>query len=169
MALCEEGYLCDVCGAEVESIEDSDLYLRYVLGEVAPETLHSQRERHLRCNPTLAQFIVADGFEPVPVEGYFDKRQLDPDFVVTEEARITRGYLRLLEIPTARSDDPGNTRCPRFRLAGLARPQTLPIPLPRSIPPPPARSLRRWEISVRPRCFDMDTIEKLFAVSAGSA
>ena len=100
MALCEEGYLCDVCGAEVESIEHSDLYLRYILGEVAPESLHSQRERHLACNPTLAQFIVADGFEPVQVAGYFDKRQLDPDFVVTEEARVTRGYLRLLEIPT---------------------------------------------------------------------
>ena len=100
MALCEEGYLCDVCGQEVETIGDSDLYLRYVLGEIDPETLHSSRERHLRCNPTLAQFIVADGFEPVPVEGYFDKRQLDPEFVAAETTRVTRGYLRLLEIPT---------------------------------------------------------------------
>lgn len=100
MALCEQGYLCDVCGKEVESIDDSDLYLRYILGEIDPETLHSSRERHLRCNPTLAQFIVAAGFEPVLIEGYFDKRQLDPEFVATEEARVTRGYLRLLEIPT---------------------------------------------------------------------
>ncbi len=100
MALCEQGYLCDVCGNEVETIEDSDLYLRYILGEIDPETLHSSRERHLRCNPTLAQFIVADGFEPIGVEGYFDKRQLDPEFVAAEEARVTRGYLRLIEIPS---------------------------------------------------------------------
>ena len=100
MALCDQGYLCEVCGAEVESIDDSDLYLRYVLGEVLPETLHSSRERHLRCNPTLTQFIVNDGFEPVGVDGFFDKRQLDPAFVATEETRVTRGYLRLLEIPT---------------------------------------------------------------------
>ncbi len=65
--------------AEVETIDDSDLYLRYVIGEIDPETLHSSQERHLRCNPTLAQFIVADGFEPVVVEGYFGKAQLDPD------------------------------------------------------------------------------------------
>ena len=40
MALCEQGYLCEVCGEEVETIDESDLYLRYVLGEVDPETLH---------------------------------------------------------------------------------------------------------------------------------
>ena len=32
MAKCEEGYLCDVCGGDVEAITDSDLYLRYVVG-----------------------------------------------------------------------------------------------------------------------------------------
>ena len=100
MALCDQGYLCEVCGEDVESIDDSDLYLRYVLGEILPETLHASRERHLRCNPTLTQFIVANDFEPVWVDGFFDKRQLDPEFVITEEARVTRGYLRLLEIPT---------------------------------------------------------------------
>ena len=98
MALCEQGYLCDVCGLDVETIEESDLYLRYVLGEVDPETLHVSRERHLRCNPTLAQFIVAEGFEPVEVEGYFSKAGLDPEFVASEEARITRGYLRLKDL-----------------------------------------------------------------------
>ena len=51
MARCEQGYLCDVCGAEVAEITESDLYLRYVLGEVAPEKLHLSRERHIRCNP----------------------------------------------------------------------------------------------------------------------
>jgi len=100
MSLCEQGYLCDVCGLEVETIDESDLYLRYVLGEVDPETLHVSRERHLRCNPTLAQFIVADDFEPVAVEGYFSKSGLDPAFVDSEEARVTRGYLRLKELPT---------------------------------------------------------------------
>jgi hypothetical protein len=98
MAVCEQGYLCEVCGEDVEDLRVSDLYLRYVLGEVDPETLHTRPERHLRCNPTLAQFIVAEGFEPVVVEGPFAKAALDPDFVRTEEARVTRGYLRLLEI-----------------------------------------------------------------------
>jgi hypothetical protein len=100
MAVCEQGYLCEVCGREVEEIGESDLYLRYVLGEVDPETLHIQRERHLVCNPTLAQFIVADDFAPVEVAGYFDKRQLDPEFVAAEEARVTRGYLRLRALPS---------------------------------------------------------------------
>ena len=99
MALCEQGYLCEVCGEEVETIDESDLYLRFVLGEVDPETLHVSRERHIRCNPTLAQFIVAEGFEPVVATGFFAKSALDPEFVAEEEARITEGYLRLLELP----------------------------------------------------------------------
>jgi hypothetical protein len=99
MALCEQGYLCDVCGLEVELIDDSDLYLRYVLGEVDPELLHVTRERHIRCNPTLAQFIVTEGFELVVIEGFFAKANLDPEFVAEEEARVTRGYQRLLALP----------------------------------------------------------------------
>ncbi|HWE35389.1 MAG TPA: hypothetical protein VG406_02370 [Isosphaeraceae bacterium] len=97
MARCEQGYLCEACGGDVEGVADSDLYLRYVLGEVDPETLHNAPERHIRCNPTLAQFIVAEGFEPVTAEGPFDKRELDPEFVAAEEARVTRAYLRLIE------------------------------------------------------------------------
>jgi len=96
---CEQGYLCEVCGLEVEDVTGSDLYLRYVLGEVDPETLHVQPERHLTCNPTVAQFIKAEGFPPVAVAGPFDKAGLDPGFVAEEEARVTRGYLRLLELP----------------------------------------------------------------------
>src|SRR5512147_349792 len=99
MARCEEGYLCEVCGGDVEDITQSDLYLRYVLGEVDPETLHVSPERHIRCNPTLAQFIVVEGFEPVAVEGLFGKAELDPEFVAVEEARVSRGYRRLLELP----------------------------------------------------------------------
>lgn len=98
MARCEQGYLCDVCGAEVEDIADSDLYLRYVLGEVDPETLHRSPERHLACNPTLAQFIEVDGFPAPVVEGYFDRRALDPAFDAAESARVTAGYLRLRAI-----------------------------------------------------------------------
>jgi hypothetical protein len=98
MAVCEQGYLCEVCGQDVEDLRVSDLYLRYVLGEVDPEKLHVSPERHIRCNPTLAQFIVAEHFEPVVVEGPFAKSELDPEFVASEEARVTRGYQRLLEI-----------------------------------------------------------------------
>lgn len=106
MAKCDEGYRCEVCGEDVEDITQSDLYLRFVLGEVDPETLHVSPERHLRCNPTLAQFIVSDGFEPVVVDGPFAKDALDPDFVAEEEARVTQGYLRLKEIFTSTREVP---------------------------------------------------------------
>jgi hypothetical protein len=98
MAKCEEGYLCDVCGGDVEQITDSDLYLRYVIGSVDPETLHTSRERHIRCNPALAQFIVADDFEPVIVDGPFDKRLLDPAYVRERQTLVTRGWRRLHEL-----------------------------------------------------------------------
>ena len=59
MARCEQGYLCDVCGLDVEAITESDLYLRYVMGEVSPLDLPKQRERHIRCDPALAQWTAA--------------------------------------------------------------------------------------------------------------
>jgi hypothetical protein len=99
MALCETGYLCEVCGGDVEEIIDSDLYLRYVLGEVLPEQLHLLRERHIRCNPVMAQFIVDPAFAPVRCEGPFGKESLDAAYVAAEEARVTRGWRRLQEIP----------------------------------------------------------------------
>jgi hypothetical protein len=98
MAKCDEGYLCDVCGEDVEDILESDLYLRYVVGMVDPETLHTSSERHIRCNPSLAQFIVDDEFQPVVAEGDFDKRRLDEDFVRQRESLITRGWRRLREV-----------------------------------------------------------------------
>ena len=98
MARCEEGYLCEVCGKDVEEITESDLYLRFVLGEVDPETLHVRPERHILCNPSLAQFIAVEGFPPVVISGPFAKSELDPEFVAEEEARVSRGYRRLLEI-----------------------------------------------------------------------
>jgi len=99
VAKCDQGYLCDVCGQDVERITDSDLYLRYVLGEVPPLTLPRQRERHIRCNPATAQYIVDPAFEPMRCEGVFAKEHLDPAFVAEEEQRVTRGWRRLQEIP----------------------------------------------------------------------
>ena len=99
MAKCEEGYLCDVCGQDVAELCDSDLYLRYVIGLLDPEVLHTTKERHIRCNPALAQYIVDDDFQPpVAVEGAFDKRTLDPAFAHEQEVLVTRGYRRLREL-----------------------------------------------------------------------
>lgn len=99
MARCDQGYLCEICGGEVEEITESDLYLRFVLGEVDPEQLHRLPERHLRCNPSLAQFIVDPAFPPAVCAGPFGKDWLDPAYVAAEEARVTRGYRRLLTLP----------------------------------------------------------------------
>ena len=98
MAKCDEGYLCEVCGEDVGSITDSDLYLRYVIGTLDPEVLHTTPERHLRCNPSLAQYVVDERFEPVVVEGPFDKRTLDPTYVREREDLVTRGWRRLREL-----------------------------------------------------------------------
>jgi len=98
MARCEQGYLCEVCGDEVEDITDSDLYLRYIIGEIDARALLSARERHLRCNPVQAQFIVDEKFEPVVVDGPFAKKNLDAEDVRRREELITRGWRRLQEL-----------------------------------------------------------------------
>lgn len=98
MAKCDEGYLCEVCRDDVASIVDSDLYLRYVIGELDPEVLHTSAERHIRCNPVLAQFIEHESFSPVVVEGDFSRDSLDPEYCRQRTALVTRGYERLLEI-----------------------------------------------------------------------
>ena len=99
MAECETGYLCTVCGGDVETIVDGDLYLRFVIGELDAEMLHTERERHIRCNPVLAQFIVDREFSPpATVDGPFDKRVLDPRFVAERERLVTRGWHRLREV-----------------------------------------------------------------------
>jgi hypothetical protein len=82
----------------VAELIDSDLYLRYVIGILDPEVLHTTSERHIRCNPSLAQYIVADDFEPVVVDGPFDKRQLDAAYVAERETLVTRGWKRLKEV-----------------------------------------------------------------------
>ncbi len=98
MAKCDEGYLCDVCGKDVAILAESDLYLRYIVGMLDPEVLHTTPERHIRCNPELAQYIVADDFPPIFREGPFDKRNLDADFVRQQEELLTRGWRRLNEV-----------------------------------------------------------------------
>ena len=99
MTRCEQGYRCDVCGQDVEEMVDSDLYLRYVLGEVPPELLLDMQERHIRCNPTTAQFIVDPAFELVRCDGAFAKQHLDPGWVAEQEVRVTRAWRRLQELP----------------------------------------------------------------------
>ena len=100
VAKCEQGYLCDVCGREVEDLTESDLYLRYVMGQVPPDQLHRIPERHIRCNPGTAQFIVDTRFAPVRVDGPFAKESLDPEYVRAQESLVTRAWQRLQEIPT---------------------------------------------------------------------
>ena len=102
MARCDEGYPCEVCGQMVEAVVDSDLYLRYILGEVPLEALHLQPERHVVCNPALAQYIVAEDWQPVNCVGPFDKRTLSADYVKVEEDRVSRGWTRLQAIPELR-------------------------------------------------------------------
>ncbi len=99
MAVCEQGYLCDVCRLEVEAMTDSDLYLRYILGEVPPETLTITPERHIRCNPATAQYIVDPGFEGVACEGPFSKAFMDREYIAQQEELVTRAWRRLQELP----------------------------------------------------------------------
>ena len=101
MAKCDEGYFCQVCGDDVKNVLESDLYLRYVIGQLDPELLHTTPERHIRCNPTLAQFIVAEEFESVASPGDFCKSKLDPKYVAEQEKLVTRGWFRLQEIKAA--------------------------------------------------------------------
>jgi hypothetical protein len=100
MALCDQGYFCEICREDVSCLTESDLYLRFVIGEIDPEVLHTTPERHIRCNPTLAQFIEHSAFESVTVEGPFDRRRLDDAFVKSRTELVTRGFERLLELET---------------------------------------------------------------------
>ena len=104
MAKCDEGYRCEVCGKDVTAILDSDLYLRYVIGELDPEVLHTSPERHIRCSPVLAQFIEDPSFAPVKVEGPMSRDHLDAKFCRQRCELVTRGYRRLLEIASSEGD-----------------------------------------------------------------
>ena len=99
MARCDQGYLCRVCGEEVEHITESELYLRYVIGEVDHATLHETSECHLQCNPALAQFIDDPNFALTnAVPELYAKAGLDPDYVAKRIEAVSRGYRRLWEI-----------------------------------------------------------------------
>ena len=98
MAPCDQGYLCDVCGKEVSSICESDLYLRFVTGQMESHELLTAQERHLTCNPVTAQFIEAAEFEAVKVEGPFSRCNLDQDYVRRQAELMTRGWHRLQEL-----------------------------------------------------------------------
>lgn len=98
MARCDEGYLCEVCGQAVDPITESDLYLRFIIGLVPVEQLTAEPERHIRCNPVQAQFIVDENFEPAVVEGPFGKAELDTEYVARQEDLVTRGWRRLHEV-----------------------------------------------------------------------
>src|SRR4249919_3419862 len=100
MAKCDEGYRCEVCGQDVEVITESDLYLRFVLGDVPLEMIHRMPERHIACNPAMAQYIIDHAFTPVACPGPFAKTEMDADYVRAEEERVTRGWRRLQAIPT---------------------------------------------------------------------
>ena len=100
MARCDEGYVCDVCGRDVAAVTDSDLYLRYVLSEVPLEELHTTPERHVRCNPAVAQYVVDPAFPPVVCAGPFGKENFDATFVAAEETRVTAAWRRLQAVPT---------------------------------------------------------------------
>ncbi len=100
---CDQGYLCHICGEEVEHITDSQLYLRYVIGEVDPELLHLEPDNHLHCVPTFSQFIDDARFPSVDcLDPLFGKAHLDPTFVTSRTELVTSGYRRLWEIRTER-------------------------------------------------------------------
>lgn len=103
MAKCEEGYLCEVCGGDVEHLRDSALYLQFILGWIDPETLHTRRECHLLCAPALTQFIDDAKFAELEIpQGEFERSQLDAEFAAERAALVTRAYHRLCEIDAMR-------------------------------------------------------------------
>jgi hypothetical protein len=83
---------------------DSELYLRFIIGEIDAELLHLSPECHLACNPTLSQFIDDERFSrdfQAP-EG-FRIADLDPHYVELRTSLVSRGYRRLWEIRKERN------------------------------------------------------------------
>jgi hypothetical protein len=100
MAQCDAGYFCYACGEYVESITESELYLRYVMREVAYEDLPKLPDGHIRCNARIAQYVVDPSFPPVHEdEPLLDKRRLERAEVEREEARVTRAWRHLQRLP----------------------------------------------------------------------
>lgn len=100
MADCDQGYFCEACREYVDAVNDSDLYLRFVMGLVSPEDLMRARERHVRCRPSLSQYIVDPNFDPVvDPDPASDKRNQPSESVGAMESLVTRAWRRLQEIP----------------------------------------------------------------------
>ncbi len=70
------------------------------MGEVSPLALPTQRERHIRCNPAVAQYIADPAFEPMVCDSMFAKANLDAEFVRQQEELVTRAWRRLQDLPT---------------------------------------------------------------------
>ena len=101
MANCDEGYNCDRCGEYVENVKISELYLRYVIGAVPTDELVREPERHIRCSPEFAQYIIDKRFEPVVCDDpAVDKRRLPDDVRLRQERLFTRAWQRLQEVAT---------------------------------------------------------------------
>ncbi len=99
MANCDEGYNCDRCGEYVKNVEVSELYLRYVIGVVPATELPREPERHIRCAPEFAQFIVDKRFDPVVCDDpALDKHNLPDDVRLRQERLFTRAWRRLQEV-----------------------------------------------------------------------
>lgn len=99
MAQCETGYSCSRCGEYVETIRESALYLRYIIGECGIQDLIHEPEAHLRCMPELAQFIIDPAFHPPSeVDSDQDKRLLSREERIAREERITAGWRRLQSV-----------------------------------------------------------------------
>jgi len=99
MSNCDEGYNCDRCGEYVENVTESELYLRFVLGAVPIDELPREPERHIRCCPEFAQFIVDGEFTPVACDDpALDKRRLPSEVRRMQEEIFTRAWRRLQEV-----------------------------------------------------------------------
>ncbi len=100
MKACEAGYFCRVCGEYVEDITESELYLRFVMGELAPELLRSGEEAHISCSTALAQYIADPAFPQVmEFQPDLDRRRKDPARVAARQDLVTRAWRRLQTLP----------------------------------------------------------------------
>ncbi|MBI5367643.1 MAG: hypothetical protein HZA54_11445 [Planctomycetes bacterium] len=97
---CDHGYHCTVCGTQVETLEDSWLYLEFVLGRVEVTRLGNTPDHHLRCDPALAQYVVDPEFAPPVVDDHpaTDKRRREAAEVAEQERLVTRAWRRLQEV-----------------------------------------------------------------------
>lgn len=105
MAECDQGYHCRICGDYVESIVDSEIYLRYVFRDLLFEDLSSVHEAHIWCNGNLAQYITDPRFDkPIHVDPEHDKAGKDPQECRFIERLITRAWQRLQTLPESGLD-----------------------------------------------------------------